>query len=91
MPVGNDGRLGGSSPIDWERDFPIQEEAEDHAGNVRQFEVTCHCNGLGTQSGRGESPKMGTATRSPPTARRARTPHSGGCGASCTVASRPVS
>ena len=37
----------GPGPIDWEHEFPMPQEAEDFAGNVRRFEVTCHFNGLG--------------------------------------------
>ena len=47
MPRGNDEQIDGSGHIDWEHEFPIQQEAEDFAGNVRRFEVTCHFNGLG--------------------------------------------
>ena len=47
MPRGNDGQPDESDPIDWTNEFPREEEAEDFAGNVRRFEVTCYYNGLG--------------------------------------------
>ena len=47
MPRGNNGLTDGSDPMDWEHEFPMQQEAEDFAGNVRRFEITCHFNGLG--------------------------------------------
>lgn len=31
----------------WEVDFPIREEVEDHAGRTRSFVISCHAGGLG--------------------------------------------
>lgn len=47
MPRGDDGQPDDVGCIDWTDDFPMDEEAEDFAGNVRRFEVTCTYNGLG--------------------------------------------
>jgi len=32
---------------DWNNDFPIEEEVEDHAGTTRRFLITCHEGPLG--------------------------------------------
>jgi len=32
---------------DWNNDFPIEEEVEDHAGRTRRFVITCHEGPLG--------------------------------------------
>jgi hypothetical protein len=32
---------------DWNNDFPIEEEVEDHAGRTRRFLITCHEGPLG--------------------------------------------
>jgi hypothetical protein len=32
---------------DWQADFPLREEVEDHAGKLRVFVITCHEGGLG--------------------------------------------
>jgi hypothetical protein len=32
---------------DWNNDFPIEEEVEDHAGKTRRFLITCHQGPLG--------------------------------------------
>jgi hypothetical protein len=32
---------------DWNNDFPIEEEVEDHAGRTRRFLITCHQGPLG--------------------------------------------
>jgi len=32
---------------DWNHDFPIEEEVEDHAGRTRSFVITCHEGQLG--------------------------------------------
>ena len=32
---------------DWNNDFPIEEEVEDHAGRTRSFVITCHEGPLG--------------------------------------------
>ena len=32
---------------DWNNDFPIEEEVEDHAGRTRRFSITCHQGPLG--------------------------------------------
>lgn len=32
---------------DWNADFPIRQEVEDHAGKTRVFIITCHEGGLG--------------------------------------------
>lgn len=32
---------------DWNSDFPIEEEVEDHAGRTRRFLITCHPGQLG--------------------------------------------
>lgn len=36
-----------SSDQDWNADFPMEEEVEDHAGNTRTFVITCHEGALG--------------------------------------------
>ena len=33
--------------LNWQRDFPMREEAEDYAGRQRVFVITCHEGGLG--------------------------------------------
>ena len=38
---------GGNGHPSWQDDFPMDQEAEDFAGRLRHFEITCHFNGLG--------------------------------------------